>query len=133
MVSGSGGQGCAQASWQPGAQASAPHASAGGSEGVHGMHNKVTQDQVPMHSGTQGGAPWHASAQMPQPSSGQPMGTAEPPASASVPQASSVPMETGPTLEAMPEDLRVRSLWVLKKTEEQVSMTEEALANGLKH
>ena len=42
-------------------------------------------------------------------------------------------METGPSLDAMPEDLRVRTLWVLKKTEEQVNLTMEALANGLKH
>jgi hypothetical protein len=33
----------------------------------------------------------------------------------------------------MPQDLRVRTLWLLKKTEEQVALTEEALSNGLKH
>ena len=50
------------------------------------------------------------------PQSSAPMETGQP----------SAPMETGPALDAMPEDLRVRTLWVLKKTEEQVNLTVEA-------
>ena len=57
---------------------------------------------------------------MPQPSA--PMDAGQP----------SAPMETGHALDAMPEDLRVRTLWVLKKTEEQVNLTVEALDNGHK-